>query len=209
MIPQETPDLNPPSSDPPSSASNLTLTPNPATISSPTVPSDRSQLINYYKNEVLVGVIVAFVLVTQEVAYAFIGKIEPSLSIHSAWIVGISTALFGGRPGMINGLTGGLASIIAPFITKKGPGGGIEYLFPSTIIAGALILLCGMAKIGKLKAMLPSTVKIGFCNGLAIIIGNKKKKKNKTILLTLFYLKLSWVQTYFFKMSKYYLSFCF
>lgn len=141
----------------------------PPSTKSPSNPS--SQRRNYYKNEILVGIISSFVLVTQEVAYALIGKLEPYLAIHSAWIVGISTALFGGRPGMINGLTGGLASIIAPLLSKKGPGGGVEFLFPSTIIAGALILCCGLAKIGKLKNMLPSTVKIGFCNGLAIIIG--------------------------------------
>jgi hypothetical protein len=142
----------------------------------------KTQLMNYYKNEVLVGLIVAFVLVTQEVAYAFIAKIDPSFAIHSAWIVGITTAIFGGRPGMINGLTGGLASIIAPFITKKGPGGGIEFLFPSTLLAGGLILLCGIAKVGRLKNMLPSPVKIGFCNGLSIIIGKKKKKINVFVL---------------------------
>lgn len=176
MIPKENQDLKPLSSDPTPSSPHNPACPSNSSLStpptfSPPPPSARTQLINYYKNEVLVGGIVAFVLVTQEVAYAFIGKIEPSMSIHSAWIVGLSTAVFGGRPGMINGFTGGLASIIAPFISKKGPGGGIEFLFPSTILAGALILLCGIAKIGKLKTMLPSTVKIGFCNGLAIIIG--------------------------------------
>lgn len=136
---------------------------------------ERKKLMDYYKNEVLIGIIVSFVLITQMVAYAFIAKIDPSVGIHSGWIVGIICAIFGGRPGMENGITGGYATMIALFVSSKktasGSGEGIELLFPATMLGGLLIFICGVFNLGKFKGMLPSTVKIGFCNGLAVIIG--------------------------------------
>ena len=136
---------------------------------------NKDTLITYYKNEILVGIIVGFVLVPQECAYAFIGHMDPSLGTHSAWIVGIVCAIFGGRPGMINGLTGGLASLASSFVlAQKGMTGaprGIVEFFISTMIAGLLVSCVGILKLGKFQVMIPATVKVGFCNGLAIIIG--------------------------------------
>ena len=135
----------------------------------------KENLIAFYKNEILVGIIVGFVLVPQECAYAFIGHMDPSLGTHSAWIVGIVCAIFGGRPGMINGLTGGLASLASSFVlAQKGMTGaprGIVEFFISTMIAGLLVSCVGILKLGKFQVMIPATVKVGFCNGLAIIIG--------------------------------------
>ena len=149
-------------------------------INLPSKEDAKSELVNYYKNEILVGIIVGFVLVPQECAYAFIGNLDASLGTHACWIVGLVCAIFGGRPGMINGLTGGLASIVATFVTnKKGPSGsgaGVEQFFISTIIAGVIIIVVGLLKLGKFQIMIPATVKVGFCNGLAIIIGKKKTR---------------------------------
>jgi SulP family sulfate permease len=135
----------------------------------------KADLIAYYKNEILVGIIVGFVLVPQECAYAFIGHMDPSLGTHSAWIVGITCAIFGGRPGMINGLTGGIASLASDFImTTKGKTGaprGIEEYFISTMIAGLMVACIGLLKFGKYQVLIPASVKVGFCNGLAIIVG--------------------------------------
>lgn len=131
---------------------------------------------NYYKNEILVGIVVGFVIIPNECAYSFIANFDPSVGLHSSWINGLITAIFGGRPGMINGLTGGLASLNSEFVTPpknkhSNSGKGIEEFFVATMIAGAIITLCGLLKLGKFQIMIPATVKVGFCNGLAIIIG--------------------------------------
>ena len=148
----------------------------PVALDPKTIEKPKETKFEYYKNEILVGIIVGFVLVPQECAYSFIGNLDPSLGIHSSWITGIICALFGGRPGMINGLTGGLSSLIAGGSVSKdkgknGSGKGVEELFISTIFAGVIILIVGLLKLGKFQNMIPATVKVGFCNGLAIIIG--------------------------------------
>ena len=140
-----------------------------------TTEKPKQTLLEYYKSEILVGIIVGFVLVPQECAYSLIGNLDPSLGTHSAWIAGLVCAVFGGRPAMINGLTGGLSSVIAGSVSKNkgknGSGQGVEELFLSTIIAGVIIAIVGLLRLGKFQNMIPATVKVGFCNGLAIIIG--------------------------------------
>lgn len=144
------------------------------TPAAPAKPSKES-LMSYYKNEILAGIIVGFVLVPQECAYSFIANVDPSVGTHSSWINGIITAIFGGRPAMINGFTGGLASLVSQSVEKdkngKASGKGVEEFFIATIVAGVIIAICGALKLGKFQVMIPATVKVGFCNGLAIIIG--------------------------------------
>lgn len=146
-----------------------------AQIKSAPPEKTKAEKATYYKNEILAGIICGFVLVPQECAYSIIGNFDASLGTHSAWIIGIVCAIFGGRPGMINGLTGGLASIVSQFVilpkNANGSGKGIEEFFLATILAGAIILVCGLLRLGKFQIMIPATVKVGFCNGLAIIIG--------------------------------------
>lgn len=135
----------------------------------------KAELTAYYKTEILAGVITGFVLVPQECAMALIGNLDASIGCHSAWIIGLICSIFGGRPGMINGLTGGLASLTAQYVVlpkeSSGSGKGIEEYFIATMIAGVIILVVGLLKLDKLQVMIPATVKVGFCNGLAIIIG--------------------------------------
>ena len=139
--------------------------------------SKNQETLVYLKTEILAGIIVGFVQVPLDCANAFIGHLDASLGMHPPWIVGIICAIFGGSPGMINGMTGGLASMIAGFVSsKKEPnhssGIGVELLFPATILAGVITIAFGALKLGKFQIMIPTTVKIGFCNGMAIIIGN-------------------------------------
>ena len=76
---------------------------------------------------------------------------------------------------MINGATGAFAAIVATFLDEPevdgGNGNGIETLFPSVILAGFLMLLVWALKLDRLVSLLPLPVMIGFCNGLAVVIG--------------------------------------
>ncbi len=118
------------------------------------------------KNDVLSGLTVALALVPEAVAFAFIAGVDPVIGLYSAFFIGLITAVFGGRPGMISGATGAMAVVVIGLVAIH----GIVYLFPTIILCGILQLLVGTARLGKLIRMVPHPVMLGFVNGLAIVI---------------------------------------
>lgn len=118
------------------------------------------------KNDVLSGLTVALALVPEAVAFAFIAGVDPVIGLYSAFFIGLITAIFGGRPGMISGATGAMAVVVIGLVAIH----GIEYLFPTVILCGILQILVGTARLGKLIRMVPHPVMLGFVNGLAIVI---------------------------------------
>jgi len=128
----------------------------------------------YVAREVLLGVTICFAQIPESVAFAFMANIKPPIALHAAWMVGLICSVFGGRPGMVNGATGAFAAIVGTFIPNAGTGNngpGIELLFPSVVVAGILMLIFSVMKLSRFITLLPSPVMIGFCNGLAIVIG--------------------------------------
>ncbi|MGB0689279.1 MAG: SulP family inorganic anion transporter, partial [Candidatus Puniceispirillum sp.] len=63
------------------------------------------------KTEILSGLTVALALVPEAIAFAFVAGVAPLVGLYAAFIVGLITAVFGGRPGMISGATGALAVV--------------------------------------------------------------------------------------------------
>ena len=70
------------------------------------------------KNDLLSGLTVALALIPEAIAFAFVAGVHPKVGLYAAFIMGIITALFGGRPGMISGATGAVAVIFAPLVYK-------------------------------------------------------------------------------------------
>ncbi|CAJ1367963.1 unnamed protein product, partial [Effrenium voratum] len=130
---------------------------------------------SYITKEVLLGVTIGFAQVPESVAFAFLAHVRPHVALHAAWMVGLFCSLLGGRPGMVNGATGAFAAIIATFLpVPKVPGGNgehVELLFPSVMLAGFLMLAASAANLSRFILLLPTPVMVGFCNGLAIVIG--------------------------------------
>ena len=135
----------------------------------------RADKLSLFKNELLLGLIICFAQIPESVAFGFLANVQPSVAIHSAWIVGLICSAFGGRPAMVNGATGAFAAIIGTFIAaadkNSESGEGVERLFVSVMLAGGLMLLVAGLRLSRLIVLVPSTVMIGFCNGLAIVIG--------------------------------------
>ena len=129
---------------------------------SPAAKYDATQV----KNDILSGLTVALALVPEAVAFAFIAGVDPVIGLYSAFFIGLITAIFGGRPGMISGATGAMAVVVIGLVAIH----GVEYLFPTIILCGILQLLVGVARLGKLIRMVPHPVMLGFVNGLAIVI---------------------------------------
>jgi len=118
------------------------------------------------KTETLSGLTVALALVPEAVAFAFVAQVHPLVGLYAAFIVGLITALMGGRPGMISGATGALAVVMVSLVVTH----GVEYLFATVVLMGILQLMAGAFKLGKFIRMVPHPVMMGFVNGLAIVI---------------------------------------
>uniref|UniRef100_UPI003531A9FA SulP family inorganic anion transporter n=1 Tax=Pararhizobium sp. IMCC3301 TaxID=3067904 RepID=UPI003531A9FA len=118
------------------------------------------------KTELLSGLTVALALVPEAVAFAFVAGVHPLVGLYAAFIVGLITAVFGGRPGMISGATGALAVVMVSLVAVH----GVEYLFAAVVVMGILQILAGVFKLGKFIRLVPHPVMLGFVNGLAIVI---------------------------------------
>ena len=125
-----------------------------------------SSLLGTYRIEILAGLTVALALVPEAVAFAFVAQVHPLVGLYAAFIVGLVTAVFGGRPGMISGATGALAVVMVSLVVDH----GVQYLFATVILMGILQVLAGIFKLGKFIRMVPHPVMLGFVNGLAIVI---------------------------------------
>ena len=121
---------------------------------------------NRVKTEVLSGLTVALALVPEAVAFAFVAGVNPLVGLYAAFIVGLITAVFGGRPGMISGATGALAVVMVSLVSLH----GVEYLFATVILMGLIQIFVGIMKWGKFIRLVPHPVMLGFVNGLAIVI---------------------------------------
>ncbi len=118
------------------------------------------------KNDVLSGLTVALALVPEAVAFAFVAGVEPLVGLYAAFMVGLITSVFGGRPGMISGATGAMAVVMVSLVAIH----GVEYLFATVVLTGVLQILAGIFKLGKFIRLVPHPVMLGFVNGLAIVI---------------------------------------
>lgn len=116
--------------------------------------------------ELLAGLTVALALVPEAVAFAFVAGVQPLVGLYAAFIVGLITALIGGRPGMISGATGALAVVMVALVAQH----GVEYLFATVVLMGLIQIAAGVFRLGKFIRMVPHPVMLGFVNGLAIVI---------------------------------------
>ena len=132
------------------------------------------------KNDILSGLTVALALVPEAVAFAFFAGIDPMIGLYGAFMMGLITSLFGGRPGMISGATGAMAVVMINLIKKGNEVGmelaepmenlGLQWLFITLLIVGAIQISAGVFKLGKFVRLIPHPVMMGFVNGLAIVI---------------------------------------
>lgn len=116
--------------------------------------------------ELLSGLTVALALVPEAVAFAFVAGVHPLVGLYAAFLVGLITALIGGRPGMISGATGALAVVMVALVAQH----GVEYLFATVVLMGLLQIFAGAMQWGKFIRLVPHPVMLGFVNGLAIVI---------------------------------------
>ena len=139
------------------------------------------------KNDILSGIVVAIALVPEAIAFSIIAGVSPLVGLYTAFILGLITALLGGKAGMISGATGAVAVVLVGLgikVKESLPQSTLEqlsangelanyilqYILLATIIAGLLQVAVGVFKLGKLIRLVPQPAMYGFVNGLAIVI---------------------------------------
>jgi SulP family sulfate permease len=132
------------------------------------------------KNDILAGMTVSMAMIPEVVAFAFVAQIDPLVALSGAFIIGLITAIFGGRPGLISGAAGAVAVIFVSMISEGHTKGmlfdlpienmGYFYLLATVILMGIIQVSAGFLKLGKFVRLIPHTVMMGFVNGLSIVI---------------------------------------
>ena len=126
---------------------------------------DFKQKINY-KTELLAGFTVAMTMIPESLSFAILAGFPPLVGLYGAFIMGLITSIFGGRPGLISGGAGATVVVLIALMKSH----GLDYVFGAIALAGIIQLVVGILKLGKFIRLVPQSVMYGFVNGLAIII---------------------------------------
>ncbi len=132
------------------------------------------------KDDIFAGITVSLAMIPEVVAFAFVAQIDPLVALSGAFIIGLITAVFGGRPGLISGAAGAVAVIFVTMISQGHAKGmlmdmpidnmGYYYLLGAVILMGCFQIGAGLLKLGRFVRLIPHPVMMGFVNGLAIVI---------------------------------------
>lgn len=138
---------------------------------------DFSKGINY-RTEILAGLTVAMTMIPESLSFAILAGFPPLTGLYAAFIMGLVTAILGGRPGLISGGAGATVIVLIALMKSH----GIEYVFAAVAFAGIIQILVGLFKLGKFVRLVPQPVMFGFVNGLAVIIFMSQLEQFKTIV---------------------------
>ena len=146
---------------------------------------DFSAKVNY-RNEILAGLTVAMTMIPESLSFAILAGFPPLVGLYAAFIAGLITAIFGGRPGLISGGAGATVVVLIALMRSH----GIEYVFAAVALAGVFQILIGLFKFSKFIRLVPQPVMYGFVNGLAVIIFMSQLEQFKVITNG----EISWLQ---------------
>lgn len=116
--------------------------------------------------DLIAGIIVAIIALPLSIALALASGVNPEQGIYTAIVAGFLISFFGGSKVQIAGPTAAFATIVAGIVAKN----GMEGLIAATIVAGILLVLMGVLKLGNLIRFIPYTITTGFTAGIAITI---------------------------------------
>jgi len=122
--------------------------------------------------EALSGVAVALAVFPASIAYSNIAGLNPILGIWTSFFVGLISALYGGRPGLIAAASSAVSVPIGPIIKNLGPG----YLQASVSVSSLIVALCSFFKVGRFISLVSDPPLFGFLNGMGFVIGKSQLK---------------------------------
>lgn len=145
---------------------------------------DFSQKVDY-KTEILAGLTVAMTMMPESLSFAILAGFPPLAGLYAAFIMGLVTSIFGGRPGLISGGAGAVVIVLIALMKSN----GLEYVFAAVALAGVIQILIGVFKLAKFIRLVPQSVMYGFVNGLAVVIFMAQVEQFKTVVNG----KLTWL----------------
>ena len=133
-------------------------------------PSLLSCMKSYSKGQlvkdVISGIIVAIIALPLSIALAIASGVGPAVGLYTAIVAGFLVALLGGSTVQISGPTAAFATIVAGIVATQ----GVDGLAIATIMAGIILILMGVLKLGGLIKFIPYTITTGFTSGIAVTI---------------------------------------
>ncbi|MGB0659355.1 MAG: SulP family inorganic anion transporter [Mangrovicoccus sp.] len=126
----------------------------------------RADWLGNIRADVLAGLVVALALIPEAIAFSIIAGVDPKIGLYASFSIAVITAIAGGRPGMISAATAATAVLMVDLVADH----GLQYLLATTILAGILQVIAGLAKLGSVMRFVSRSVMTGFVNALAILI---------------------------------------
>ena len=121
---------------------------------------------NQLTKDVISGIIVAIIALPLSIALALASGVEPACGVYTAIFAGFIVALLGGSTVQIAGPTAAFATVVAGIVATKGMSG----LIIASLMAGIILILMGVFKLGTLIKYVPKTITVGFTAGIAVTI---------------------------------------
>ncbi|WP_083260432.1 SulP family inorganic anion transporter [Cyanobacterium sp. IPPAS B-1200] len=118
------------------------------------------------KEDLLAGAVVGLALIPEAIAFSIIAGVDPKVGLYASFIIAVTTAFLGGRPGSISAATGAIALLTVGLVREY----GVEYLFAATLLTGIFQLIFGLLKLGKQMKYVPRAVMMGYINALGVLI---------------------------------------
>jgi len=119
-----------------------------------------------FLKDLIAGIIVAIIALPLSIALALASGVEPACGVYTAIFAGFIVALFGGSHVQIAGPTAAFATVVAGIVATNGMTG----LLVATLMAGLILILMGVFKLGSLIRFVPKTITVGFTAGIAVTI---------------------------------------
>ncbi len=116
--------------------------------------------------DIIAGIIVAIIALPLSIALALASGVEPACGVYTAIAAGFVVSFLGGSRIQIAGPTAAFATIVAGVVATH----GMDGLFLATIMAGIILIIMGVCKMGSLIKFIPHTITIGFTAGIAVTI---------------------------------------
>ena len=126
----------------------------------------RKHTAEQYLKDVIAGIIVAIIALPLSIALALASGVDPACGIYTAIFAGFAVSFFGGSRVQIAGPTAAFATVVAGIVATEGMNG----LIISTVLAGIILMIMGVFKLGSLIKFIPHTITVGFTGGIAVTI---------------------------------------
>lgn len=125
-----------------------------------------------FKSDLMAGIIVGMVAIPLAMALAYASGVAPQYGLYTVMIAGVVVALLGGSRFQVTGPTAAFVVILTPIVQKFGLSG----LLLAGFMAGILLVLMGIARMGRLIQFIPHPVTTGFTAGIAVVIATLQMK---------------------------------